>query len=141
MAEFIPLNAVLSLSETRLPHDDTFLNGIIYMVYLQQAVACLCIFLLGVVLTLDMIFISSKRYFRNDGFWLRDPLEILDPRKRNSAETIVVRFGNDFARVWSVTTILLIMIAVEWDILHYCQHSPQDRIVRDASADSTPIGP
>lgn len=88
MAEFIPLNAVLSLSETRLPHDDTFLNGIIYMVYLQQAVACLCIFLLGVVLTLDMIFISSKRYFRNDGFWLRDPLEILDPRKRNSAETI-----------------------------------------------------
>lgn len=88
LAEFIPLEVVASLSETGLPHDDTFLNGIVYMVYFQQAVVCLSISMLGGFLILEMVFVGLRRYLRKDVDWLRDPLEVLDLRKRNSAEMI-----------------------------------------------------
>ncbi|KAH9481169.1 hypothetical protein JR316_0005689 [Psilocybe cubensis] len=123
LAEFIPFDIFLSLSENVLPHSNPFLNGIIYMVYFQQAAACLGVSLLGGILTLDMAFMWLKNYLRGDSDWLRDPQDVLDPQKCNYLEKLVLSWAKDLGRLWSAICIIVIMAAVEWDIAHHWQHS------------------
>ncbi|KAF8910489.1 hypothetical protein CPB84DRAFT_1763800 [Gymnopilus junonius] len=145
IAEFIPLPLFSSFSDVPLPKGNKLIDGIVYLVYLHQAILYLGLSVLYIILLAENTRISVHRLLRHQEVWVRDPLDSLVPAQRSSIEhkgksvtrasiycfsllldsyllntvLIVAFYGPYIGRLWIISSTLLFMAVIECDITHF----------------------